>query len=87
MNIDSTNVSTAVTTTLGTICTVISDNVIYQIIFGILTILGLIINIIYTIYKWYRVAKRDGVISKNEIDNLINDLSNSIKKGDDNGKH
>lgn len=45
-----------------------------------LTILATIVSIAFTIYKWYNKAKADGKITKDEIDDLIDELSDNDKK-------
>ena len=81
-------------TTINIILTSIQENPIYQIISLIITILGGIITILFTIYKWYKEANKDGKITKDEVDKLADDvgdevktLTDKVKKEDDkNGK-
>lgn len=82
-NIDGTNVTTAIASASGTIFTIISENIYYQIVFGALTLIGLILNILYTIWKWYRKAKEDGKITIDEVDELMDDLHSIRKDGKD----
>lgn len=70
---------------LGYICTGVSailtalqDNELYQVINMILVILSLVINIIYTIYKWYKQASQDGRIDMDEVGDLLEDVKNEI---------
>lgn len=83
MKLDSTNVIAVITSSIGVITTVITESVPYQIIIGVLTVLGLLFNIIYTAWKWYRKAKADGKITEDEIDDLMEDLHDIKKDGED----
>lgn len=53
---------------------------IMQIILLILGIISTAFSIAYTIWKWYRKAKQDGVIDENEIDELVDQLDDFNKK-------
>lgn len=48
---------------------------IMQIILLILGILSTLFSIAYTIWKWYRKAKADGVITNEEVDELMDELN------------
>lgn len=63
----------------GTIMTAIQSDQALQIIQGILTIIGLLITIAYTIWKWYKNASKDGKITLDEVDSLMEELK---QKGD-----
>ena len=67
-----------------------TDEVLRRISFGI-TILSALITIAYNIYKWWRKSKKDGKISMDEVDELVDivkdgsdTLTNTIKEGKDN---
>ena len=45
-----------------------------------LTIVATIISIAFTIFKWYNKAKEDGKITKDEVQDLIDELSDKDKK-------
>ena len=67
-----------------------TDEVLRRISFGI-TILSALITIAYNIYKWWRNSKKDGKITMDEVDELVdivkdgsNTLTNTIKEGKDN---
>lgn len=64
----------------GAVMTTIQANEILQIIQAILTVIGLLVTIAYTVWKWYRKAKADGKIDEEEVDELAEDLKN-IKEG------
>ena len=70
----------------GTVMTAFQANEVLQIIQAILTVLGLLITIAYTIWKWYKKAKADGKITEDEVDELMDDLNNikEDKKDGDN---
>lgn len=82
MKLDSSNVLTAISTVYGTFMSLVTESQVYQIIIAILTILGLTFNIAYTIWKWYRKASKDGKITPDEVDELMDDLHNIKKDGD-----
>lgn len=70
---------------LGYVCTGVSalltalqDNAIYQIVNMILVILSLLINIIYTIYKWYKKASQDERIDIDEVGDLLDGVKNEL---------
>ena len=68
---------------LNIVLTSIQDNPVYQIVGLILTILSLCVSILYTIFKWYNDAKKDGQITSEEYEKLLeklDDLTN--KKGE-----
>lgn len=47
-----------------------------------LTILTTLITISYSLYNWYKKAKSDGIISKDEIKDGINIIKDSIPNND-----
>lgn len=65
---------------LSAIFTGIQTDEIFQIVNLVLTILATIFSISFTIYNWYRKAKEDGKITKEEVDELIDDLKNKKEK-------
>lgn len=65
------------------VLTSIQDNPVYQIVGLILTILSLCVSILYTIFKWYNKAKKDGQITSEEYEKLLEKLDNlTNKKGE-----
>lgn len=60
--------------TFGGIMTMLQTNETFQLIQAILSIVALIITILYTVWKWYRKASQDGKITKDEVDELFDDL-------------
>lgn len=67
-----------------------TDEVLRWISFGI-TLLSALITIAYNIYKWWRNSKKDGKISMDEVDELVDivkdgsdSLTNTIKEVKDN---
>lgn len=57
------------------ICTVVQTNEIFQCVMLVLSILSTLFTLAYTIYKWYNKAKEDGKITKQEIEELTEDVS------------
>lgn len=64
------------------VLTSIQDNPVYQIVGLVLTILSLCVSIIYTIFKWYNEAKKDGKITSEELEKLFEELEEKSKKGE-----
>lgn len=65
------------------VLTAIQDNEVLQIIEFIVSILTSIVLIVCRIWKWYRDAKKDGKITKEEIDELANITEEELKKKDE----
>lgn len=83
MKLDSSNLLTVITSGVGTLTAVLSENRIYQIVMAVLGGIGLLLNIAYTIWKWYRTASKDGKITQDEIDQVIDDVHDIINKDGD----
>lgn len=49
-----------------------------QIISLIITILSVVVSLAFTFYKWYKEAKKDGKITKDEIQDLHKDVKEVI---------
>lgn len=60
---------------LGIVFTALQDNLILQIISIVLTTASTLFSICFTIYQWYKNAKDDGKITKDEVDELANKLN------------
>lgn len=56
------------------------ENPIIQLILIIWSILIILLNIVFVIWKWYKEAKKDGKITDDEVDELFEDLEKEIKK-------
>ena len=67
----------------GGVMTATQTNEIFQIIQAILTILGLLITIDYTIWKWYKNASKDGKITIDEVDELFDELGKAKEESID----
>ena len=67
-----------VCTGVSAVLTALQDNAIYQVVNMILAILSLLINIIYTIYKWYIQASQDGKIDIDEVSDLLDGVKNEL---------
>lgn len=65
------------------IFTALQTNQIFQTISLILTCLATLVTIAYTIYKWYKNAKKDGKIDEQEIKegiDIIKDATDKVKE-------
>lgn len=71
-----------VSSLVNVILTSIQDNPVYQIVGLVLTILSLCVSILYTIFKWYNEAKKDGKITSEELEKLFEELEEKSKKGE-----
>ena len=73
-------------TAFGTILTAIQTNELFQYISLALTILSTLIAIAYTVWNWWKKAKQDGKITKEEVDDLVDDVTKVVddknKKGE-----
>ena len=67
----------------GTILTAVQSDQIFQYISFALTILSTLIAILYTIWKWWRKAKEDGKIDEEEVKDLVDQIDDVVKKGED----
>ena len=64
------------------IFTIAQTNEVFQFAMLILSILSTLFTIAFTIYKWYNKAKEDGKITKEEIEDLADDISEALNKED-----
>ena len=83
----------AASTGVGAVMTAIQTNPVYQVVSLIITILGLIVticsSIVFPIVKWYRKAKEDGKITKDELSEaqeIVEKGTKDIKDHIDQGK-
>lgn len=65
--------------TFTSILATIQTNEVFQIIEIILACVSFAVSIAYTIYKWYKNAKKDGKITKDEVEDLFDDVNKEIK--------
>lgn len=63
---------------LSYVFTAIQSNEVFQIVSFIISILTSLIIIVYKIWAWYREAKRDGKITKDEIIDLCNRIGDDV---------
>ena len=64
---------------IGTVLTAVQTQQIFQIISLVLTCLATALTIAYTLWKWWKNAKRDGKIDEKEIKEGIDILKNAAK--------
>ena len=69
---------------LETLVTVSQTNEVFQTIQIIISALAGAVALAYTIWRWYRNAKKDGKITEDEVDDLFNELT---KKEDSEDEH
>ena len=69
---------------LQTIVTVSQTNEVFQTIQIIISALAGAVALAYTIWRWYRNAKKDGKITEDEVDDLFKELT---KKEDSEDEH
>lgn len=69
---------------IGTVSTAFQENPILHNIQAILTIIAILVSISYTIWKWWKKASKDGKITKDEVEELFDDLKGDKKDGSDN---
>lgn len=67
-------------TAFGGILTALQTDVVFQYISLALTILSTLVAIAFTIWKWWKKASEDGKITKEEIEELEDDLKEHIDK-------
>lgn len=67
-------------TAFGGILTALQSDVVFQYISLALTILSTLVAIAFTIWKWWKKASEDGKITKEEIEELEDDLKEHIDK-------
>jgi hypothetical protein len=75
--------------TFEVVLTALQENVTYQIVCMILTIVSFLITIAFTCWKWYRDASKDGRITADEVSDLGDKLTGAVddaKKQIDNDK-
>lgn len=68
---------------IGMTLTVLQTENVFRIISLILTILATLLSILYTLYNWWKKAKRDGKIEPNEILELKEDIDKERNKVDE----
>ena len=69
---------------LETMVTVSQTNEVFQTIQIIISALAGAVALAYTIWRWYRNAKKDGKITEDEIDHLFEHI---VKKEDSEDEH
>lgn len=69
-------------TAVETILAVSQANETLQAVQIVLACITFVVTIAYTIWKWYRNAKKDGKIDENEVNDLIEELKKEVDKHD-----
>ena len=68
---------------LETMVTVSQTNEVFQTIQIIISALAGAVALAYTIWRWYRNAKKDGKITEDEVDDLFQQITKEEKDKDD----
>lgn len=68
------------------IFTAVQSDQIFQLISFILTSVSVVITIAFTCYKWWCKAKQDGKVTKDEIQELTDDIKDILTKKDEGEK-
>ena len=86
-------IASAFGTAVSATGTALQPNDILQTISLVVTIIGVCITAGSTLYMWWKKAKEDGKITKDEIaegveiaSNAVKGVAEAVKKGKDNGK-
>lgn len=66
--------------------TIVQTNEVFQFVMLILSIMSTLFTLAFTIYKWYNKAKEDGKITKDEINDLMDDISDTLGNKEDKDK-
>jgi len=61
------------------ILTITQTNEVFRLIQVILTCVTAFVGLCYTLWKWYKKAKKDGKITKDECEDLIDELTKKEK--------
>ena len=67
-------------TVISMACTYLSAVELKDLISWILSIIAAIVTIAFTVWSWYRKANADGKITKDEIEDLFDDIHKGDKK-------
>ena len=65
---------------VGAVMTVVQTNQVFQLVSLILTCIATAVAIGFTIYKWYKAAKADGKIDKEEVEELVDIVKDGTEK-------
>lgn len=68
---------------VSAIFTITQTNEVFQTVQLILSILAVSVTIAYTVWKWWKNAKKDGKITIDEVENLFNNLKENIKEDEE----
>lgn len=68
---------------LETVVTISQTNEVFQTIQIIISALAGAVALAYTIWRWYRNAKKDGKITEDEVDDLFQQITKKEEEKDD----
>lgn len=68
---------------LETVVTISQTNEVFQTIQIIISALAGAVALAYTIWRWYKNAKKDGKITEDEVDDLFNQITKKEEEKDD----
>lgn len=63
---------------ISAVATALQTNEMLQNIQAVLTIIAFIVSIAFSIYHWYKEASKDGKITKDEVDDLADDIKDKV---------
>ncbi len=72
------NIFSYIMTGVSTVFTALQTEEVLRIISIVITCLSAAIAMSYSIYKWYKEAKKDGEISSDEIKEITGDISKNL---------
>lgn len=65
---------------VAVVTTAVQTQQVFQIISLVLTCLSIAFSIAFTLYNWFKEAKKDGKIDKEEIDEAIDVVTKGVKE-------
>ena len=74
-------------TAIETVLAACQTNEVLKAIQIVLSIITFLVTLAYTVWKWYKNAKKDGKITKDEVDDLFKQIDDLNKENEENDKH
>lgn len=68
---------------LGVILSGVNPDQILSVTLSILSVISILVSLAFSLYRWYHLAKKDGKISKDEIDDLNKIIDDSMTQAKD----